>query len=161
MGGMQDARAIERLTGYKLALEEAQLDPNAHVFVMRKPSRVTLGAEIAQSIAAAGKVPEALYCIDDNVALGVIHEFQRLGIRVPDDVSIIGFHDLEFAATSYPALTSVATHRFKTGQLAAEAALEALTTGKLKQSVLDLGYEIVERKSTARTVSHIRQATPA
>ena len=74
--------------------------------------------------------PEAIFCIDDNLALGAMQECRKRRIVIPEDVAIVGFHDLEFAACLSPSLSSVATRRFETGSLAAQKLIEALNGGR-------------------------------
>ena len=97
----------------------------------------------------AAMCPEAIFCTDDNLALGAMQECRKSGIRVPDDISIIGFHDLEFAACVSPSLSSIATRRYETGKLAAEKVLSALEAGaKLDAEQIDLGFALLPREST-------------
>jgi len=93
-----------------------------------------------------------VFCCNDDLALGALFECQRRSIRVPEDVSIIGFNDLEFCASSYPALTSVSTPRYEIARRAAEIVLEIVRgSGKRPpERCIDLGYAIVERESTRR-----------
>jgi LacI family gluconate utilization system Gnt-I transcriptional repressor len=71
---------------------------------------------------------------------------------VPEDLSIIGFNDLDFCASAYPALSSVAIPRYEMARRAAEIVLEIIrgSGARPKQSRIDLGFEIVTRGSTAK-----------
>ena len=94
-------------------------------------------------------MPEAIFCIDDNLALGAMQECRKRRILVPQDVAIVGFHDLEFAACLSPSLSSVATRRYETGQLAAQRLIGALKGDKpLRREQIDLGFELIPREST-------------
>jgi LacI family gluconate utilization system Gnt-I transcriptional repressor len=96
-----------------------------------------------------GDLPEAIFCTDDNLALGAMQECRKQGLRMPDDISIIGFHDLEFAACASPSLSSVATRRYETGKLAAEKVLSSLSTSSRSAvEQHDLGFTLVPREST-------------
>jgi LacI family gluconate utilization system Gnt-I transcriptional repressor len=149
--GQLDVRAAERLAGYRMAMAHAGLDPQRFVTQLDRSSCIALGAETIRYIRAAGKLPSAVCCIDDNVALGALHECARLGIRVPDDMQIIGFHDLEFAATAKPSLSSVFTHRYMIGDLAAKNALRLVRSGEPVRDVVDVGFELLRRESTLST----------
>jgi LacI family gluconate utilization system Gnt-I transcriptional repressor len=99
-----------------------------------------------------GDRPEAIFCTDDNLALGAMQECRKRGIRVPGDIAIIGFHDLEFSACASPSLSSIVTRRFETGKLAAEKVLAALdSTGRQPPNQIDLGFEVIARESTGIT----------
>jgi LacI family gluconate utilization system Gnt-I transcriptional repressor len=117
-------------------------------------SSVKRGAELLTEM--LGKVPglEAVFCCNDDLALGALFECQRRGIRVPEDLSIIGFNDLDFCASAYPALSSVAIPRYEMARLAAEMVLEIIRGSgtRPKQTRIDLGFEIVSRGSTTKRV---------
>ena len=101
-------------------------------------------------LAEEGVIPEALFCIDDNLALGALMKCRQLGLRIPDDISILGFHDLEFAAYATPSLSTVMTYRYKLGKLAAETAINMISGDRsTRNRQIDLSYEIVARQSTA------------
>jgi LacI family transcriptional regulator, gluconate utilization system Gnt-I transcriptional repressor len=152
VAGHLDLRAAARFEGYRSAMEAAGLARNEQSFTMPRQSSVALGSTIMAEILQTGPLPDALVCIDDNVALGALLECRRRGINVPGDISIMGFHDLEFAACSSPSLSSVATHRYQMGKLAAEAVISIiadstdLAARRIRQ--IDVGYHILAREST-------------
>jgi LacI family gluconate utilization system Gnt-I transcriptional repressor len=149
MAGRLDVRAAARLAGYRGAMDEAGLSAWQRTFSLDRTSSVALGSAIMAEICKSGPIPEALVCIDDNLALGALLECRRQGIPVPGDISIIGFHDLEFAACASPSLSSVATHRYEMGRLAAEAAIAIIADPTVQRTrKIDVGYEILAREST-------------
>ena len=146
--GYPDIRAAARLSGYKQAMDEANLPSDGLITSLPQHSTVALGAAILKMLSEQKKIPEAVFCIDDNLALGAMMESQRLGLRIPEDISILGFHDLEFAAYTSPTLSSVATHRYELGKLAASSAISAITSKSsfdIRQT--DMGFKIVVRQS--------------
>ncbi len=147
--GHLDVRAAARLNGYKQAMLEADLPWGGMIATIPNHSTINLGSAIMNMLVEERKIPDAIFCIDDNLALGALMQCRKLGLRVPDDISILGFHDLEFAAYASPSLSSVATHRRKLGELAAKTAISAMTK-KLPDADhrIDLGYEIIVRQST-------------
>lgn len=92
--------------------------------------------------------PTALLCLSDVLALGALFEMARAGVKVPEEVSVMGFDDLDWAAVSEPALTSIRLPTTSMGRKAAAALI-----GKLDQDIpLEserLDAEIVVRGSTA------------
>jgi len=148
--GNLDHRAQSRFDGYHIAMEEAGLEVRALVSQKARHSSIALGSALCAEMLANGSMPEALFCTDDNLALGAMQECRKRGIRIPGDVSIIGFHDLEFAACASPSLSSVASRRYETGRLAAEKVLFAINAiaGQGVERI-DLGFELVARESTS------------
>lgn len=148
--GQRDERALERLAGYNRAMAERGLDGEELAMSLPGHSTIALGAQLMATLHERRKVPEALFCIDDNLALGAMQECRRLGLKVPEDVAILGFHDLEFAACASPSLSSVATRRHELGTLAARSVLNMLESGRLvRKKTVNLGYEIMARESTS------------
>src|SRR5262249_58808176 len=93
-----------------------------------------------------------VWCSNARRALGVLFACQRRNIRVPDEISIVGFNDLEFASCACPALTSVATPRYEMGRLASEIILQIIREPGQRppETRIDLGFQIKERESTRR-----------
>jgi len=149
--GQNDIRATARLEGYRAAMAEADIDCETLVFTQAQPSTISLGSAIVEDAFARHGMPEALFCIDDHLAFGAMMKCRNLGISVPEQISIMGFHDLEFAGFASPPLTTLATARFEIGKMAAETVL-AQIRGKKSTAPkrIDMGYRIVERGSTAR-----------
>lgn len=148
--GNLDRRAQSRLDGYGIAMEEAGLAGMNVIARIPRHSSVALGSDLFSEMRLRGDLPEAIFCTDDNLALGAMQECRKHGIRMPDDISIIGFHDLEFAACASPSLSSIATRRYETGKLAAEKVLASLNAStKSGVEKFDLGFALVPRESTA------------
>ena len=144
-----DARAHARMAGYNRAMEEARLDVGGLVSTTPRPSSVSAGGELISSILDRRADLEALFCCDDNLALGALFECQRRRIAVPDQISLIGFNDLEFAACAYPPISSVATPRYEMGRLASEIVMRIIETGERPANRrIDVGFAIQERGST-------------
>lgn len=89
----------------------------------------------------------AVFCSSDVLALGVMIEAQSRRLRIPEDIAVIGFGDLELAAHTFPALTTVRIDRTLMGARAAEALFARLADQPLPQTVIDLGFSIVSRET--------------
>ncbi|WP_449358477.1 substrate-binding domain-containing protein [Alishewanella longhuensis] len=76
--------------------------------------------------------PELLLCMSDRIALGAMSVARQLGLRIPEDICIVGFDGIEEAERAYPALTTVAQHSDEKGRTAARL----LLNGDCQQNVL-------------------------
>lgn len=143
-----DARARARLDGYGRAMQEAGFDQERWVATTPRQTAVIAGGELLSEMIERGDVPEAVFCCDDLLALGVLFECQRRNIAVPGDMSIIGFNNLEFAACAHPALATVVTPRYQMGQIAAGIVRRIIETGERpKENRIDVGYTVELRGS--------------
>lgn len=147
-----DARARRRIGGYRRAMEEAGLDPTDTIAASPQPSTFALGARLFNELLARTPRIEAVYASNDDLALGALFECHRRGLNVPDDMSIIGFNDLEICASSFPSLSSVATPRYEMARRAAEIIARIIRGDgqRPENPVIDVGFEIRARASTRR-----------
>jgi LacI family transcriptional regulator, gluconate utilization system Gnt-I transcriptional repressor len=143
-----DTRTCRRMAGYADAMDEAGLETSCATTA--RPSTVRLGGELFSELLARVPGLEAMFCCNDDVALGMLFECHRRGIRVPGDISIVGYNDLEFCASTFPTLTSVATPRYDMGRRASEIILEIIrgSGNRPSQRRIDLGFTINQREST-------------
>jgi len=148
VGARMDPRVQRRLEGYRQAMKDAGLlDPNL-ILTTPTPTGMTLGGTLVADLLS--KVPDldAVFCINDDLALGVLFECQRRGIPVPEKLAIIGFNDMEFMASSFPSLSSVKTNRYEMGRDAVTMLIEAIEGRRPAQPVVDLGFELMIRQSS-------------
>ncbi len=146
-----DPRARRRHAGYLEAMAAYGLPTEGLVGASPRPSDVAMGGELFAQILADVPDVTAVFTCNDDLALGTLFECQRRGIRVPEDLAIIGFNDLDFCIASVPPLTSVSTERREMGTWAARSILEIIRgSGKRpKQAQIDVGFSIKSRGSTA------------
>lgn len=103
--------------------------------------------------------PEALICYDDVVALGIMDALRSHGLRVPDDIGLVGFDDIPFAGISNPRLTTIAQPSEEIGRRAFAMLLSCFKSGDLPASCM-LPVRLVVRESTT-TVQRLADATSA
>lgn len=89
-----------------------------------------------------------IFCSSDLLAHGVLIEAQARGINVPNDFAVVGFGDQEFATSVEPQLTTVKIDRQALGAAAAKALLDQLEGREIGPRIIDVGFEIIQRKST-------------
>lgn len=134
-----------RLDGYRRALREAGLPERADA-VVRLPSTQEGGYDGVMQLMACAERPSALFCFNDRMAMGAYAALQSLGLRIPDDVSVVGFDNQELiAAHLRPTLTTVALPHYQLGRWGVDALLGA---GGHSGKIL-LHCPLVERASVA------------
>lgn len=112
-----------RLEGYRRALAEADIAEDPRL-VVSETSDAAGGYRAALRLLQAEPRPTALFCFNDRMAMGAYRAAAELGLRIPDDLSIVGFDNQEFIADGlYPGLTTVALPHYEMGRWAMEALL--------------------------------------
>ena len=108
-------------------------------------------AAVARLLAeGAGDRPDALFCATDWLALGAIRELTTRGIRVPEDVAVVGFDDIPYGRVSTPTLTTIASARDEIARAAVES-LERQQHGSEPPREIEAGFRLVVRESSAGT----------
>ncbi len=150
LGARMDPRSQRRLAGYRAAMEAAGLFDPRLVTTTPMPSSVSLGPELLREAFAKMPTLDAVFCNNDDLALGVLFECHRAAIEVPKRIGIVGFNDLDMMHVAFPSVTSVRTPRYEIGNRAVAMALAEIAGNRPEERVVDLGFELVARDSTAR-----------
>ena len=135
--------------GYARALHEFGLTPDEELILhLPSPSTFDAGYQVGLGIAAMASPPTGLVCSDDEVAIGVMKACREEGIRVPDDLAIVGFDDLPVAQFAEVPLTTIGHPTDEAGRRAAELLLTDMTADdpSSPQTVI-LEPELIVRKS--------------
>jgi LacI family transcriptional regulator len=117
------------------------------------------GRDCFRKIMSTTPQPTALICMDDYLAVGSIFEAQAMGVRVPEDVSIVGFDDIELAQLVSPPLTTIRTPDREMGAATAECVLDMLEQRAPAAYRRELGFEFLLRGSTAPPPANDRAQT--
>ena len=135
-----DARTLQRQEGYTRAMEEHGLTP----VTLRSEQRssFSVGATLLARILAEAPDTDAIFCTNDDVAIGAFFECQRRGIPVPGRMAIAGFHGHDVGRVMVPTLASVITPREQVGECAAQALITRLSGAAMGERCIDLGYRI-------------------
>jgi LacI family gluconate utilization system Gnt-I transcriptional repressor len=153
LGARMDPRVQRRFEGYRDAMKGASLfDPNL-VVTTSVPTTVTLGGTLFTDLLTRTSDIDAVFCVNDDLALGVLFECQRRQMSVPRDMAIVGFNDLEFTASAVPSLTSVRTNRYEMGRHAVTMVIDAIEGRRPREPVLNLGFQLMVRESSTPPVS--------
>jgi LacI family transcriptional regulator len=134
-GPMSLGQVADRLSGARRAVDRVS---GAELVVLETSTlNVAEGRRAGERLAGlpAARRPTAAFCANDLLALGLLQRMVRLGLRVPDDLAIVGYDDIEFAEAAAVPLTSVSQPRHLLGRTAAELLLtEARTRGVADQA---------------------------
>lgn len=145
--------AIRQVADRKAGIEAA-VDGRAQLRALTTPNlTVAAGRHAADDIAdlPAAHRPTGVFCANDLLALGVLQQLTLRGLRIPDDVAIIGYDDIEFAAAATVPLSSVRQPREQLGRVAAQLLMEEINDGERHQHRHVLFEpELVVRASTSR-----------
>ena len=138
-----------RHKGYRSAMEELSipLHPGYEDFAGRDYSFST-GVEAAGRLLEQKERPTALFCVSDVLALGALQAARERGLRVPEDLSVVGFDDVEYASMFQPRLTTIRQPCYRMGALAASLLLRQMQ-GEAGGQAMFLPHEWVSRDSTA------------
>lgn len=137
----------ERFTGYRQALEGAGY-PFLPELVVHGDGKCEGGMTAVEALFNLPKPPTAIFCYNDMTALGALHQLRVLKLRVPEDVSVVGFDDLFIASYTQPPLTTVRQPRRVMGRLAMESLLK-LISGEDSAITIKVPAELIVRESSA------------
>lgn len=140
-----DARALKRQAAFAAEIERRGGGEVLLETTLPGSSLEWGRQRMAALIEERGFTKGAVFCSSDFLALGVLVEAQARGLSVPGDVAVMGFGDLDFAAHTHPAMTTVKIDRTLMGATAADALLARVVDQPWPESVVDLGFSIVAR----------------
>jgi LacI family transcriptional regulator len=147
--GPRGMKATEdRRRGYYAALATAGLVPNPELEVDGN-FEISGGVSAAQQLLDLSEPPTAIFAFNDNMAIGAMQEARARAVRVPEDLSIVGFDDLEEAAIVTPALTTIRQPLAEMGRIAVSLLMRLLENQRLEALHVELGTRLVVRDSTA------------
>nr|VUD34519.1 transcriptional regulator [Raoultella sp. NCTC 9187] len=119
---------------------------DVHQVAVPLPASLALGRSGLAQLLDAGEF-DIIVCSSDTLAQGAIMEAESRGLRVPKDLAVMGFGDLDFAASNRPAITTVSVDRQAIGERAATLLADRIEGVGEGESIIDLGYHLLERES--------------
>jgi DNA-binding LacI/PurR family transcriptional regulator len=148
-GSLELIVTSDRQDGYKKALAEAGIEARSEYIIHQKFLREG-GQQAVRELMQLEHPPTALVVADDFMALGVLNTLDELGIRVPDDISIVGFNNVLLAEMSRPPLTSVDINIFELGYQASKNLIQKIENSSEPTKRLIISHRLVERLSCSQ-----------
>lgn len=145
-GGLEYQGADERFEGYRGALTRAGLavDPA----LMREGNySAESGFSAMASLLDSGVAFTALFASNDTVALGAMAALRERGLRIPEDVAVVGYDDIPLAAYAAPPLTTIRSPALEHGRLAGEMLIGLIRGGRPEPTLIQIELELVVRAS--------------
>ncbi len=149
-GPLQDPINGEyKIAGYREALEEAGLSYDENLIVIGDYTYDS-GLEAAETFINLNQPPTAVFSGTDEMALGVIHGYQDNGLRVPEDVEVIGFDNTRLAKMIRPQLTTIVQPMYDIGAVAMRLLTKLMNKETTEDQTIVLPHRIEERSSTKK-----------
>jgi LacI family gluconate utilization system Gnt-I transcriptional repressor len=133
-----DERTKQKLAGYEQAMLAAGLTPK--VMQTPTPSSYSVGCDFMREVVASYPQVDGVFCTNDDLAIGALFECQRMGIAIPEQIAIAGFHGHNISQVVSPKIATVITPRTEMGKIAAEQLLARIANPEelLAHPVIDL-----------------------
>lgn len=142
--------AVDRVAGFSRALvDEAGLPAP---LVVHGAFTIEAGRTMATAAMGGSPRPTALFAANNFIAIGVLHALDELGLRVPEDVAVVGFDDLPEAMVTFPFLTVAAQPAFEEGRRAVAVLLARLANPERPPQEIVLPTQLVVRRSSGGPV---------
>lgn len=149
-GPLKIRQYAERRRGARRAIKMAGFDPDEVLSEILLPTQnARSGESCVEGLLARKLRPTAIFCANDLLALGVMRGLNQRGLKIPQDMAIVGYDDVEFASMLSPALTSIRQPKYQLGRAAAELLLHEINKSEEHQhKQIMYQPELIVRAST-------------
>jgi LacI family transcriptional regulator, gluconate utilization system Gnt-I transcriptional repressor len=142
-----DTRSTARAEGFcREALRLGLAMPFALTFV--RPTDMAQAPDLLAQLRAPGRPVDAVFCVGDPMAIGLVLACNKLGIAVPGELAIASFGDSDLAPLISPALTTIRIPRYDLGRIAGEMLLKRFAGEALEERIVDLGFTLMKRETS-------------
>ncbi|WP_044470754.1 substrate-binding domain-containing protein [Mannheimia massilioguelmaensis] len=145
-GGLKKSLAQDRLKGYLNALEEAKIAVNSN-WIIDSHFDFEGGFNGMNQLLNKKPYPSAVFACSDTIAVGAYRAIWQKGLRIPEDISIIGYDDIELASYLSPPLSTISQPKQELGKLAIETLLERINNKNADYKKIILKPELINRSS--------------
>lgn len=144
-GGDKQLSTVERLEGYTKALKEANI-PVQNKFIAKGNFTLDSGYKATKKLLSESR-PTAIFYANDSMAVGGIRAIEEEGYKIPDDISVIGFDDIEMAQYLKPALTTVSMNLFEIASVAITALINVMESELRFSATYTIPVSLIVRDS--------------
>ncbi|MGD2049563.1 MAG: LacI family DNA-binding transcriptional regulator [Chloroflexota bacterium] len=152
-GNSEVSPSAERVTGYRRTLEKNGIAFDESL-VVKGDFQYESGYAATRQLLELERPPSAIFACNDLMAVGCISAARELGLRVPDDLSVVGFDDVRLASFTNPPLTTIVQPKVEIGALATQMLLERLVDQDAPPRFKRLDTKLCVRRSTAAWMKH-------
>ncbi|MFD1314107.1 LacI family DNA-binding transcriptional regulator [Namhaeicola litoreus] len=149
--------AIDRFIGYKNALRENGMTYNRKIVFDGNGPSINDGMQVADRIFEQKNEIDGVICHNDLLAIGIIIRLNELGVKIPEEIAILGFSDSPYTKISQPSLTTVKQNGHEIGLKACEILIEEIEAKVNKKSfktkTIEIPIELIIRKSTHKPIN--------
>lgn len=152
-GPLNIRQCAERRRGMRRAVKASGLDPDQVIVeIPAAAQNSSSGEKCVEVLLSDSRKPTAAFCANDLIALGVMRGLIQRGVKVPDEMALVGYDDVEFASVLSPALTSIRQPKYQLGRAAAELLLEEISgTEEHQHKQITYQPELIVRATTVAT----------
>jgi len=136
-----------RLKGYQKALQKNRI-PEDPDLIYHDTLHEKNGYETMEQILLKDSLPDAIFAVNDPVAMGAYKKIKESGLKMPEDIAILGFSNNEISSYLDPALSTIDQFPGKMGKLAAEILFDQIEGKKSQKTIKNLSTELIERETT-------------
>jgi DNA-binding LacI/PurR family transcriptional regulator len=140
--------ALRRMHGYLAALDDAGLPADPDLLVTTASWSRSAGRSAVAELLGSGVAVDAMFCFNDVLALGAVRAITDHGLRVPEDVAVVGCDDIEEAAYATPSLTSISPDKATIAKTAVSRLLDQIAGEPVPAEEVTCDFELIVREST-------------
>ncbi|EOD00843.1 LacI family DNA-binding transcriptional regulator [Caldisalinibacter kiritimatiensis] len=144
-----ETAGVERYEGYKKALEDYGIDFDEKL-VKEGNFKADTGYKAMEDLLELDSPPTAVFCVNDEMACGVINCVVEKGLKVPEDISVVGFDDIPLASMFIPSITTIRQPIYDMGALSMELMYKMIKGEKVESKTYVLPHKLVVRQSTMK-----------
>jgi LacI family transcriptional regulator len=148
-GPLDYSTGLDRYESFRETMRAAGLEPDPELVLVAEAFTESEGARLCGQLTGDGRRFTAIAAANDLLALGCYDVFAERGVRCPDEVSVVGFNDMPFAARFHPPLTTIHIPHYELGKAAAQLMLERLQDGDSPPRDIRLEPSLIVRDSTS------------
>jgi LacI family transcriptional regulator, repressor for deo operon, udp, cdd, tsx, nupC, and nupG len=137
-----------RSAGYQQALNAAGLPVRKSLVVPAASFHRNSGAAAMERLLRLSSPPDAVFCYNDLLAIGAMRTILSSGLRIPEDIAVVGFDDIEDARYSFPSLTTISPDKENIARLAVARLFERMKGAEVTPASRSVEYRLVVREST-------------